>query len=144
MTSGCWSQGNNERFHTSYSMNKLTFCPQSSNSIPQPTPSTMTALHQFGEEMLKLSRGLESVNNNSSSCTTQSSAGASLLPSTMQSSAENESNSRNASVGKTHSLRYVLGQLFVLASAATSKGKKKERECRKLLLFNNRVEDCLN
>lgn len=30
-------------------------------SIPEPTPSTMTALHQFGAEMLKLSRGLESV-----------------------------------------------------------------------------------
>lgn len=29
-------------------------------SIPEPTPSTMTALHQFGAEMLKLSRGLES------------------------------------------------------------------------------------
>lgn len=31
------------------------------HSIPDPTPSTMTALHQFGAEMLKLSRGLESV-----------------------------------------------------------------------------------
>uniref|UniRef100_A0A1B0EWB5 G-protein coupled receptors family 1 profile domain-containing protein n=2 Tax=Lutzomyia longipalpis TaxID=7200 RepID=A0A1B0EWB5_LUTLO len=31
------------------------------SSIPEPTPSTMTALHQFGAEMLKLSRGLESV-----------------------------------------------------------------------------------
>ncbi|XP_058823055.1 uncharacterized protein LOC131684319 [Topomyia yanbarensis] len=31
------------------------------SSIPEPTPSTMTALHQFGEEMLKLSRGLETV-----------------------------------------------------------------------------------
>lgn len=30
------------------------------DSIPEPTPSTMTALHQFGAEMLKLSRGLES------------------------------------------------------------------------------------
>lgn len=30
-------------------------------SIQEPTPSTMTALHQFGAEMLKLSRGLESV-----------------------------------------------------------------------------------
>lgn len=30
-------------------------------SIPEPTPSTMTALQQFGAEMLKLSRGLESV-----------------------------------------------------------------------------------
>jgi hypothetical protein len=30
------------------------------HSIPEPTPSTMTALHQFGAEMLKLSRGLES------------------------------------------------------------------------------------
>ena len=29
-------------------------------SIPDPTPSTMTALHQFGAEMLKLSRGLQS------------------------------------------------------------------------------------
>lgn len=33
---------------------------ESSFSIPEPTPSTMTALHQFGAEMLKLSRGLES------------------------------------------------------------------------------------
>nr|XP_029719311.1 alpha-2B adrenergic receptor-like [Aedes albopictus] len=33
------------------------------SSIPEPTPSTMTALHQFGEEMLKLSRGLETVTN---------------------------------------------------------------------------------
>ncbi|KAL1394969.1 hypothetical protein pipiens_001283 [Culex pipiens pipiens] len=31
------------------------------SSIPEPTPTTMTALHQFGEEMLKLSRGLETV-----------------------------------------------------------------------------------
>ncbi|KAJ6636285.1 5-hydroxytryptamine receptor 2A, partial [Pseudolycoriella hygida] len=31
------------------------------SSIPEPTPSTMTALHQFGAEMLRLSRGLESV-----------------------------------------------------------------------------------
>lgn len=30
-------------------------------SIPEPTPSTMTALHQFGAEMVKLSQGLESV-----------------------------------------------------------------------------------
>lgn len=29
-------------------------------SVPDPTPSTMTALHLFGAEMLKLSRGLES------------------------------------------------------------------------------------
>lgn len=29
-------------------------------SIPEPTPSTMAALHTFGAEMLKLSRGLES------------------------------------------------------------------------------------
>ncbi|CAD7092852.1 unnamed protein product [Hermetia illucens] len=34
---------------------------QVSSIIPEPTPSTMTALHQFGAEMLKLSRGLESV-----------------------------------------------------------------------------------
>jgi hypothetical protein len=31
------------------------------SSIPEPTPSTMTALHHFGAEMLRLSRGLESV-----------------------------------------------------------------------------------
>ncbi|XP_069701877.1 uncharacterized protein 5-HT2B [Periplaneta americana] len=31
------------------------------SSIPDPTPSTMTALHHFGAEMLRLSRGLESV-----------------------------------------------------------------------------------
>lgn len=30
-------------------------------SIPEPTPSTMTALHLFGAEMLKLSRGLDQV-----------------------------------------------------------------------------------
>lgn len=30
-------------------------------SVPEPTPSTMTALHLFGAEMLKLSRGLDSV-----------------------------------------------------------------------------------
>ena len=28
------------------------------SSVPEPTPSTMSALHQFGVEMLKLSRGL--------------------------------------------------------------------------------------
>lgn len=50
------------------------------HSIPEPTPSTMTALHQFGAEMLKLSRGLDAVssmvapmaattNNNNSSTT---------------------------------------------------------------------------
>lgn len=32
-------------------------------SIPEPTPSTMTALHQFGAEMLKLSRGLDAVSS---------------------------------------------------------------------------------
>ncbi|EDW43011.1 GM23744 [Drosophila sechellia] len=31
------------------------------SSIKEPTPTTMTALHQFGAEMLKLSRGLESL-----------------------------------------------------------------------------------
>lgn len=31
------------------------------SSIPDPTPSTMAALHHFGAEMLRLSRGLESV-----------------------------------------------------------------------------------
>ncbi|KAL9887483.1 5-hydroxytryptamine receptor 2B isoform 2-T12 [Glossina fuscipes fuscipes] len=31
------------------------------SSVPEPTPTAMTALHQFGAEMLKLSRGLESV-----------------------------------------------------------------------------------
>lgn len=30
------------------------------SSIPEPTTTTMTALHVFGAEMLKLSRGLES------------------------------------------------------------------------------------
>lgn len=35
------------------------------HSIPDPTPTTMTALHQFGAEMLKLSRGLESVASSS-------------------------------------------------------------------------------
>ncbi|XP_002056611.3 uncharacterized protein 5-HT2B [Drosophila virilis] len=35
------------------------------SSIPEPTPTTMTALHQFGAEMLKLSRGLESVASSS-------------------------------------------------------------------------------
>lgn len=30
-------------------------------SVPDPAPSTMTALHLFGAEMLKLSRGLDSV-----------------------------------------------------------------------------------
>ncbi|XP_034486880.1 dopamine D2-like receptor [Drosophila innubila] len=34
-------------------------------SIPEPTTTTMTALHQFGAEMLKLSRGLESVASSS-------------------------------------------------------------------------------
>lgn len=34
-------------------------------SIKEPTPTTMTALHQFGAEMLKLSRGLESVASSS-------------------------------------------------------------------------------
>ncbi|ALC45366.1 CG42796 [Drosophila busckii] len=33
--------------------------------IPEPTPTTMTALHQFGAEMLKLSRGLESAGSSS-------------------------------------------------------------------------------
>ncbi|XP_055636789.1 dopamine receptor 2 [Toxorhynchites rutilus septentrionalis] len=74
-------------------------------SIPHPTPSTMTALHQFGEEMLKLSRGLESVNNNSSCCATQSSGGGSLLPPALQSDGENGSNNRNSCSGKTQSLR---------------------------------------
>ncbi|XP_075144811.1 5-hydroxytryptamine receptor 2B [Haematobia irritans] len=36
------------------------------SSVPEPTPTTMTALHQFGAEMLKLSRGLESVVSSSS------------------------------------------------------------------------------
>ncbi|XP_063697086.1 dopamine receptor 2 [Culicoides brevitarsis] len=31
------------------------------SSVPEPAPSTMTALHLFGAEMLKLSRGLDSV-----------------------------------------------------------------------------------
>ncbi|BFF91581.1 dopamine D2-like receptor [Drosophila madeirensis] len=35
------------------------------SSIKEPTPTTMTALHQFGAEMLKLSRGLESVGSSS-------------------------------------------------------------------------------
>ncbi|XP_017124188.1 uncharacterized protein LOC108144055 [Drosophila elegans] len=35
------------------------------SSIKEPTPTTMTALHQFGAEMLKLSRGLESVASSS-------------------------------------------------------------------------------
>ncbi|XP_031629172.1 uncharacterized protein LOC116344669 [Contarinia nasturtii] len=33
------------------------------SSIPEPTPSTMTALHQFGAEMLKLSRGLDAASS---------------------------------------------------------------------------------
>lgn len=45
-------------------------------SIPESTPSTMTALHQFGAEMLKLSRGLDAVSSlvmsNSSSTTSPS------------------------------------------------------------------------
>lgn len=34
--------------------------PLLNTSVPEPTPSTMTALHQFGAEMLKLSKRLES------------------------------------------------------------------------------------
>lgn len=36
------------------------FLYSSPHSVPEPTPSTMTALHQFGAEMLKLSKRLES------------------------------------------------------------------------------------
>lgn len=32
-------------------------------SLQETTPSTMTALHQFGTEMLKLSKGLQSVSS---------------------------------------------------------------------------------
>lgn len=39
---------------------RALLCPYSLN---EPTPSAMTALHQFGAEMLKLSRGLESVSS---------------------------------------------------------------------------------
>ncbi|XP_058454774.1 uncharacterized protein LOC131432486 [Malaya genurostris] len=46
------------------------------SSIPEPTPSTMTALHQFGEEMLKLSRGLETVTCSKNNSTAALSAAA--------------------------------------------------------------------
>uniref|UniRef100_A0A1A9W481 G-protein coupled receptors family 1 profile domain-containing protein n=1 Tax=Glossina brevipalpis TaxID=37001 RepID=A0A1A9W481_9MUSC len=42
------------------------------SSVPEPTPTTMTALHQFGAEMLKLSRGLESVATSSTESPTKS------------------------------------------------------------------------
>ncbi|XP_073840460.1 5-hydroxytryptamine receptor 2B [Musca autumnalis] len=42
------------------------------SSVPEPTPTTMTALHQFGAEMLKLSRGLESVVSSSTGSPTKS------------------------------------------------------------------------
>lgn len=54
---GCPNQGTQPSMHARR-CELLTGFP--SRSIPDPTPSTMTALHQFGAEMLKLSRGLES------------------------------------------------------------------------------------
>ncbi|XP_037946674.1 uncharacterized protein LOC119678737 [Teleopsis dalmanni] len=42
------------------------------SSIPESTPSTMTALQQFGAEMLKFSRGLESVASSSTGSPTKS------------------------------------------------------------------------
>lgn len=61
MNYGCLSRGKNTK-SISLIMRILN---RSKNqfllhSIPEPTPSTMTALHQFGAEMLKLSRGLQS------------------------------------------------------------------------------------
>ncbi|XP_061392397.1 uncharacterized protein LOC133327879 [Musca vetustissima] len=51
------------------------------SSIPEPTPTTMTALHQFGAEMLKLSRGLESVVSSSTGSPTKSElSSANILP----------------------------------------------------------------
>ena len=40
--------------------------------MPEPTPTAMTALQQFGAEMLKLSRGLESVASSSTASPTKS------------------------------------------------------------------------
>ncbi|XP_058988308.1 uncharacterized protein LOC101897852 isoform X1 [Musca domestica] len=51
------------------------------SSVPEPTPTTMTALHQFGAEMLKLSRGLESVVSSSTGSPTKSElSSANMLP----------------------------------------------------------------
>ncbi|XP_013108770.2 uncharacterized protein LOC106088029 [Stomoxys calcitrans] len=55
------------------------------SSVPEPTPTTMTALHQFGAEMLKLSRGLESVVSSSSTASpTKSELSSGFLHSPLQ------------------------------------------------------------
>ncbi|TMW49101.1 hypothetical protein DOY81_005835 [Sarcophaga bullata] len=51
------------------------------SSVPEPTPTAMTALQQFGAEMLKLSRGLESVASSSTASPTKSElSSGNLLP----------------------------------------------------------------
>lgn len=60
MNYGSLSRGKNAKsisliMRIFYNKNQSLF-----HSIPEPTPSTMTALHQFGAEMFKLSRGLQS------------------------------------------------------------------------------------
>lgn len=61
MSYGCQSRGKKE---CKVDIINYDFSPNKNQSllfsIPEPTPSTMTALHQFGAEMLKLSRGLQS------------------------------------------------------------------------------------
>lgn len=49
-----------ERSMQQFLTNLTTIRFLTSHSVPEPTPSTMTALHQFGAEMLKLSKRLES------------------------------------------------------------------------------------
>lgn len=53
---GPLSQRNMQQFLANLTMIRFL----TSLSVPEPTPSTMTALHQFGAEMLKLSKRLES------------------------------------------------------------------------------------
>lgn len=93
-------------------------------SIPEPTPSTMTALHQFGEEMLKLSRGLETVagngngNNGASSNinsstlrhgeqTRESGCPSLLLPFAVVAASENQNGPGTDADGKKFPFRYV-------------------------------------
>ncbi|XP_055375503.1 uncharacterized protein LOC129608176 isoform X2 [Condylostylus longicornis] len=105
------------------------------SSIPEPTPSTMTALHQFGAEMLKLSRGLESVSTSISdspipSRSVQHSTSETLQPITYKATNEiNNQNSTNNITPTVLSATVETGNKILTTSVIKGLSKQSDQLC---------------
>ncbi|XP_067637940.1 dopamine receptor 2 [Eurosta solidaginis] len=93
-----------------------------SNCAPEPRSTTMTALQQFGAEMLKLSRGLESVASSSTTCSPTKSEFSSLNHfignSPQHYVANKQSNQQQRQQQRQHQQQQIVGEHHQIPAAA--------------------------